>query len=132
MSSFFRSQDKEMKVLEQQKNKFKKVSDRVIKNESKRKKCVLAFLFWGFVFFCKDVDWAKEGKETYIFVHAGDDLEAELEDEIEFEVVKNEQEEDEENPEWENQIQEMLDAEDEDKKSGSAKKWINQSCFHTS
>ena len=45
----------------------------------------------------------------------GDDLEAELEDEIEFEVVKNEEGE-EENPEWENQIQEMLDAEDETKK----------------
>ena len=41
-------------------------------------------------------------------------MEAELEDEIEFEVVKNEGN-DEENPEWENQIQEMLDAEDEKK-----------------
>ena len=47
-------------------------------------------------------------------------MEAELEDEIEFEVVKNENNDldgdDNENAEeWENQIQEMLDAEDDKK-----------------
>lgn len=47
------------------------------------------------------------------FVILGDaaEWEAELEGELnEYEVVK-----DEDNPEWENQIQEMLDAEDEAK-----------------
>ena len=55
-----------------------------------------------------------------IYLSIGDEWEAELEGELnEYEVVKEE-----DNPEWESQIQEMLEAEDES--DGRKKWWISK------